>query len=194
MFRRTAVETISLPLSTVIHRSGCFFWNSCDELIQHRPHGYYRTGSSLIRSQRTIQPRFACSGNRTQDVIEQSISEDLLRLLYLLNRAAHHEDPSECGTRDLPTRQFPQPLHSCPNMGRDRPEHTRCSRHGAGIGRSDLTRGCQGPRCGRGSAVLTPVLRNDPDPAKHPFPRNDPRSGTIPVTDDGCGQRRSSGN
>ena len=33
-----------------------------------------------------------------------------------------------------------------------------------------------------------------PRSAKHPFPRNDPRSGTIPATDYGCGQSRSSGN
>ena len=163
LFRRTAVETISLRLSTVIHRSGCFFWHSCGELIQHRPHGYYRTGSSPIRSQRTIQPRrCACSGNRTQDVTEQSISEDLLRLLCLLNSAAHHEDPSEGGTRNLPARQFPQPLHGCPNMGRDRPEHTRCSRHGAREGRPDLTPGCQSPRCGRGYGVTAFVTCRSP--------------------------------
>jgi hypothetical protein len=41
-------------------------------------------------------------------LLVQSISEDLLRLLYLLKRAAHHEDQSECGTRDLPNRQFPE--------------------------------------------------------------------------------------
>lgn len=143
-------------MSTVIHRSGCFFWHSCGELIQHRPHDNDRTGSSPIRSQRTIQPRSCARGGIGLKTLLSSRFRKIFYDCYVSSTVPlTTRIRAKAALGISPPGSFLSHSTAARIWGRDRPEHTRCSRHGAREGRPDLTPGCQSPRCGRGTAVTS---------------------------------------